>query len=118
MWFEVNENQEIVAGYQKNNFEETLIFHEENLSIISEYKDGVEKHFYKLENNVITKTEHYHNFVQAELRKKRDELLLKTDWRATIDYPGDDQAAWLEYRQALRDVTKQDPENVTWPEEP
>ena len=29
---EVNENQEIVAGYQKNNFEETLIFHEENLS--------------------------------------------------------------------------------------
>ena len=38
--------------------------------IISEYKDGVEKHFYKLENNVITKTEHYHNFVQAELRKK------------------------------------------------
>lgn len=52
------------------------------------------------------------------LREERDRRLAATDWRATIDYPGDDQAAWLEYRQALRDVTKQDPENVTWPEEP
>ena len=52
------------------------------------------------------------------LREERDRRLASTDWRATIDYPGDDQAAWLEYRQALRDVTLQDPENVTWPEEP
>lgn len=52
------------------------------------------------------------------LREERDRKLAATDWRATIDYPGDDQAAWLEYRQALRDVTEQDPENVTWPEEP
>ena len=52
------------------------------------------------------------------LREERDRRLAATDWRATIDYPGDDQAAWLEYRQALRDVTEQDPENVTWPEEP
>ena len=52
------------------------------------------------------------------LREERDRRLTTTDWRATIDYPGDDQAAWLEYRQALRDVTKQDPENVIWPEEP
>ena len=52
------------------------------------------------------------------LREERDRKLAATDWRATIDYPGDDQAAWLEYRQALRDITLQDPENVTWPEEP
>ena len=52
------------------------------------------------------------------LREERDRKLAATDWRATIDYPGDDQAAWLEYRQALRDITSQDPENVTWPEEP
>ena len=52
------------------------------------------------------------------LREERDRRLAATDWRATIDYPGDDQAAWLEYRQALRDITLQDPENVTWPEEP
>ena len=52
------------------------------------------------------------------LREERDRKLAATDWRATIDYPGDDQAAWLEYRQALRDITLQDPENVIWPEEP
>lgn len=52
------------------------------------------------------------------LREERDQKLAATDWRATIDYPGDDQTAWLEYRQALRDVTKQDPNNITWPEEP
>ena len=52
------------------------------------------------------------------VREERDRRLATTDWRATIDYPGDDQAAWLEYRQALRDITLQDPENVTWPEEP
>lgn len=52
------------------------------------------------------------------LREERDRRLASTDWRATIDYPGDDQTAWLEYRQALRDVTKQDPNNITWPEEP
>ena len=52
------------------------------------------------------------------LRKERDRRLASTDWRATIDYPGDDQSSWLDYRQALRDVTEQDPENVTWPEEP
>ena len=52
------------------------------------------------------------------LREERDQKLAATAWRATIDYPGDDQTAWLEYRQALRDVTKQDPNNITWPEEP
>ena len=52
------------------------------------------------------------------LREERDRRLAVTDWRATIDYPGDDQSSWLEYRQALRDVTEQDPENVIWPEEP
>ena len=52
------------------------------------------------------------------VREERDRRLTATDWRATIDYPGDDQSSWLEYRQALRDVTEQDPENVIWPEEP
>ena len=38
------------------------------------------------------------------LRVKRDQLIAATDWRATVDYPGSDQAAWLTYRQALRDL--------------
>ena len=61
------------------------------------------------------------------LRLERDARIAKTDWRATIDYPGTDQEAWLTYRQALRDLpATAEPEldengmltNVTWPEEP
>ena len=61
------------------------------------------------------------------LREKRDQLIATTDWRATVDYPGSDQAAWLTYRQALRDLpansTPSLDENgqltgVTWPTPP
>jgi len=61
------------------------------------------------------------------LREKRNILLKETDWRATVDYPGTDQEAWLTYRQSLRDLpATAEPEldengmltNVTWPEEP
>jgi hypothetical protein len=61
------------------------------------------------------------------LRLERDVRIAKTDWRATVDYPGTDQEAWLTYRQALRDLpATAEPEldengmltNVTWPEEP
>ena len=61
------------------------------------------------------------------LRLERDARIAKTDWRATVDYPGTDQEAWLTYRQSLRDLpATAEPEldengmltNVTWPEEP
>ena len=60
------------------------------------------------------------------LRAERNELIAATDWRATIDYQGTDQAEWLTYRQALRDLpATADPKlenggltNVTWPEKP
>ena len=52
------------------------------------------------------------------LREERDQKLAATDWRATVDYPGDDKQLWLDYRQALRDITLQDTNNVIWPSEP
>jgi len=54
------------------------------------------------------------------LCKIRNQLIAETDWRATIDYPGDDQAAWLEYRQALRDITNTytSLDDVVWPVPP
>ena len=52
------------------------------------------------------------------LREERNRKLAATDWRATVDYPGDDKQLWLDYRQALRDITEQDPNNIIWPEEP
>lgn len=60
------------------------------------------------------------------LRWFRNQLLAQTDWRATVDYPKDNQAEWLTYRQDLRDITTQTPElddqgnltGITWPTPP
>ena len=61
------------------------------------------------------------------LREERNKLIAATDWRATVDYPGSDQAAWLTYRQALRDLPANSTPSlddngqltgVTWPTPP
>jgi len=61
------------------------------------------------------------------LRQHRNQLLLESDWRATVDYPNPDKQAWLDYRQALRDLPATvDPQldengqltNVIWPTPP
>ena len=61
------------------------------------------------------------------LRLERDRLIQQTDWRATVDYPNPDKQAWLDYRQALRDLPETtDPQldengqltNVIWPTPP
>ena len=54
-----------------------------------------------------------------KLRAERDALLSQTDKYATIDFPHGSEAAkqaWLDYRQALRDLpANTDPSNPTWP---
>jgi hypothetical protein len=54
-----------------------------------------------------------------EVRAKRDRLLAASDWTQVLDAPVD-QAAWAEYRQALRDVPQQEgfPTDVAWPVKP
>jgi hypothetical protein len=54
-----------------------------------------------------------------QVRTERDRLLSASDWTQVADAPVD-QAAWAEYRQALRDVPEQEgfPENVVWPTKP
>ena len=59
--------------------------------------------------------------VTAEIRARRDQLLKSTDWVVLRAFetgvPVD--KAWLDYRQALRDITLQeDPLNIIWPESP
>ena len=56
-----------------------------------------------------------------ELRKQRNELLEKSDFMGMSDYTMTNE--WKTYRQALRDITKQTPEddmlsNIKWPTEP
>ena len=55
-----------------------------------------------------------------KLRAARDALLSQTDKYATIDFPHGSEVAkqaWLDYRQALRDLPANttDAENPTWP---
>ena len=53
------------------------------------------------------------------IREKRNFILEKTDWTQIQDAVADKQA-WAEYRQKLRDITKNvaKPENVVWPKSP
>ena len=55
-----------------------------------------------------------------EVRNLRKDLLDKSDWRATVDYPGADKDDWLEYRQKLRDLPQDYPEitGLVLPSEP
>lgn len=54
----------------------------------------------------------------SNVRIKRTRLLAESDYTQLGDFSGD-SAAWLEYRQALRDVTNQDdPFNIVYPTKP
>lgn len=55
----------------------------------------------------------FHPDPWTNLRILRNKLLSASDWTQTIDAPVD-QAAWAEYRQALRDL----PENTVDPLNP
>ena len=55
------------------------------------------------------------------IRKKRDELLLNSDWVVLPHSPitGSNLNEWIQYRQGLRDVTSQSsPFEITWPTKP
>lgn len=57
----------------------------------------------------------------ADLREKRNQLLVETDWYGMSDVTMDSDMTV--YRQALRDITTQTPSddalsNITWPTKP
>jgi hypothetical protein len=64
--------------------------------------------------------------VAQQVRRRRDSLLSESDWVTVkaVDQNAADNLGiqvpqvWLDYRQALRDITAQDgfPHNVIWPE--
>jgi hypothetical protein len=56
------------------------------------------------------------DMTDSDVRDIRAKILKDTDWRATVDYPNTDQSAWLEYRQALRDMPQNS--SVVFPQSP
>jgi len=59
------------------------------------------------------------NILWARIRYQRDQLLLACDWTQVADSTAD-KAAWATYRQALRDLPKQnkDPKKIVFPTRP
>jgi hypothetical protein len=57
------------------------------------------------------------------LRAKRNKLLIDSDYVVLADSPITDKANWINYRQALRDITNglttiEQVNNITWPTKP
>ena len=52
------------------------------------------------------------------LREERNRRIAETDWRFSSDLTAD--SAWADYRQALRDITKNATslDDVSWPSQP
>ena len=55
----------------------------------------------------------------AVVRSIRNAKLTESDWTQIADAPAD-KAAWVTYRQALRDISSQEgfPMTITWPDAP
>jgi hypothetical protein len=56
----------------------------------------------------------------TSVRAQQKELLYKSDWTCSVtDYEVPNKPEWVQYRQALRDVTTQaDPFAIVWPPAP
>lgn len=56
------------------------------------------------------------------MRDQRNRRLSSCDWTQLADSPlsSEDKASWATYRQSLRDLPQntEDPDSVTWPEQP
>lgn len=59
----------------------------------------------------------------ADIRRKRDQMLLEAERRYNFDTPETVQALWRAYKQQLRDLPStyadlEDLNSIKWPEEP
>ena len=85
------------------------------------YRDGIEE----INGKWYTKytigqrdKEEIDNQYAENIRNRRDTLIKESDWRAVCDRELEPE--WKEYRQALRDISKQEgfPHDVKWPTDP
>jgi hypothetical protein len=64
---------------------------------------------------------HKESWTWESIKSVRDKLLSKTDWTVSVDAtPKPSKQAWLDYRQALRDIPQKfsNPNEVVWPTKP
>jgi hypothetical protein len=96
----------------------------------NEFKELPEKpsnyHIWNLETEQWQEPENYQqllfNEAASKVKQERQRLLATTDWTDTVSASTrlENYNEWQSYRQALRDITKQEgyPFNVIWPTQP
>ena len=87
---------------------------------INNYNDKVIEYTKNNYSRLLNDAKEYDkNKLATEIRKKRDKLLLETDWTQANDTALSDEMvqAYKEYRQALRDIPEQSgfPYNIVFP---
>jgi len=85
------------------------------------YRDGVEKingRWYTKYSIRQQDKEPIDKQYAENIRNRRNNLIKESDWRAVSDRKLEPE--WKEYRQALRDISKQEgfPHDVKWPVDP
>lgn len=75
---------------------------------------------YKIADLSNSEKDAFYQNAAVSVRAQRDLLISQTDWTQGKDIDDSISLLWVDYRQALRDVTAQEgfPFNVTWPELP
>ena len=84
--------------------------------IVKGQQDGDEVTLVSDPTKVQAKTQAQWASVRAQQRQK----LYESDWTCSVtDYEVPNKSEWVQYRAAVRDVTKQsDPFNIEWPQRP
>jgi len=84
--------------------------------IVKGVQDGEEVTLVSDPTKVAQKTADQWTSVRSQQRQK----LYESDWTCSVtDYEVPNKSEWVQYRQALRDVTTQsDPFNIVWPLRP
>ena len=84
--------------------------------LVKGVQDGEEVTLVEDPAKVAQKTADQWTSVRAQQRQK----LYESDWTCSVtDYEVPNKSEWVQYRQALRDVTLQsDPFNIVWPVAP
>ena len=80
-----------------------------------------ERQYWSMELNKVVTIEKTTEELWLDVRYLRDRLLASTDWRMLRAAETDEPVSsdWLDYRQALRDITNQsDPSAIVWPTPP
>ena len=88
---------------------------------VNEFIDLVPNMFWDTKEEKIVIVDNMEEKIQ-KIKNLRDRLISESDWTILPDAPftAAQKKKWKEYRQALRDITKQKgfPENVVFPEKP